>query len=192
MIIIKHRVNTVKELKETPEEFGVEVDIRTWGKDLILHHDPFVKGEKLEDFLSNYNHKFIILESKVERIENRVIELAKQYGIKDYFLLSVNPPFMWKLMNENFKKMNVRFSELEGTETCLLWKDKAEWVWVDTWTKLPLDRKSYDILKKHFKICLVSPEILNRPQDISKYRKFFTDNKMEIDAVCTDDCEAWK
>ncbi|MBI2232425.1 MAG: hypothetical protein HYU56_00760 [Candidatus Aenigmarchaeota archaeon] len=192
MIIIKHRVNTVKDLKETPEEFGVEVDIRTWGKDLILHHDPFVEGEKLEDFLSNYNHKFIILESKVERIENRVIDLAKQYGIKDYFLLSVNPPFMWKLMNENFKKMNVRFSELESAETCLLWKDKVDWVWVDTWTKLPLDRKSYDILKKHFKICLVSPEILNRPQDIAKYRKFFSDNKMEIDAACTDDCEAWK
>lgn len=191
MIIIKHRVNTVKELKETPEEFGVEVDIRTWGRDLILHHEPFEEGELLEDFLSNYNHKFIILESKVERIEPKVIELAERYGIKDYFLLSVNPPFMWKLMKEGFTKMNVRFSELESAETCLLWKGKAEWVWVDTWTKLPLDRKSYDILKKHFRICVVSPEILGRPHEIAGYRKFFSDNKMEIDAVCTDDCEAW-
>ncbi len=192
MIIIKHRVNTVKELKETHERFGVEVDIRTWGKDLILHHEPFEKGELLEDFLSNYNHKFIILESKVERIEPTIIELAEKYGIKDYFLLSVNPPFMWNLMNKGFKKMNVRFSELESVETCKLWAGKAEWVWVDTWTKLPLDKKSYSELKKHFKICLVSPEILNRPDEIKTYRKFFQDNKMDIDAVCTDDCKAWE
>lgn len=192
MIVIRHRVNTIKDLKETPERFGVEVDIRTWGNSLILHHEPFEKGELLEDFLSNYNHKFIILESKVERIEFAVLEMAKKYGIKDFFLLSVNPPFMWKLMNEGFKKMNVRFSELEGLENCRLWADKVEWVWVDTWTKLPLDKNSYDELKKlNLKICLVSPEILGRPHEIKEYREFFAKNKMEIDAVCTDDCEAW-
>lgn len=192
MIIIKHRVNTVKDLKETEERFGVEVDIRTWGKDLILHHDPFVRGELLEDFLSNYRHKFIILESKVERIEPAIIEMAERYGIKDYFLLSVNPPFMWNLMNKGFKKMNVRLSELESVETCKLWANKCEWVWVDTWTKLPLDKNIYGILKQlNYKICLVSPEILNRQHEISEYRRFFSENKMEIDAVCTDDCEAW-
>lgn len=192
MLIIKHRVNTVKELKETPKEFGIEVDIRTWGKDLILHHEPFEKGELLEDFLRNYEHAFIILESKVERIEPKIIELAETYGIDDYFLLSVNPPFMWVLTNKGVRKMSVRFSELESVETCLLWAGKADWVWVDTWTTLPLDKERYDKLKKHFKICLVSPDMLGRPHEIAVYKKFFADNNMEIDAVCTDNCEAWK
>lgn len=192
MIVIKHRVNTVKDLKATEERFGVEVDVRTWGKDLILHHDPFVQGELLENFLSSYNHKFIILESKVERIEPAIIDMAERYGIKDYFLLSVNPPFMWNLMNKGFKKMNARLSELESVETCRLWAGKCEWVWVDTWTKLPLDKRNYDILKQlGYKICLVSPEMLGRLQDIQIYRKFFADNNMSIDAVCTDSCEAW-
>lgn len=192
MIIIRHRVNTIKELEETPKEFGVEIDIRTWGNALTLHHEPFEKGELLEDFLKHYDHRFIILESKTERIEPKVIELAERYDIKDYFLLSVNPPFMWKLMNEGVRKMAVRFSELESLETCNLWANKVDWVWVDTWTKLPLDKKSYDILKKHFKICVVSPEILNRPQEIAEYKRFFVENKMDVDAVCTDDCKAWR
>ena len=118
--------------------------------------------------------------------------MAESFGIKDYFLLSVNPPYMWVLTNKGIRKMAVRFSELESVETCLLWKGKVDWVWVDTWTKLPLDKKNYDVLKKDFKICLVSPEMLNRPGDIKKYREFFSENKMEIDAVCTDVCVDWK
>mgnify|MGYP001578618545 FL=1 len=192
MIIIRHQINTIKDLNATSEEFGVEVDVRTWGPDLVLHHEPFVKGELLEDFLRNYNHRFIILESKVERIEPRVIELAERYGIKDYFLLSVNPPMMRNLMYTSFTKMNVRLSEMESVETCMMWAGKAEWVWIDTWTMLPLNSDNYNRLKKHFKLCVVSPEILKRPHEIAVYKKFFADNKMEIDAVCTDDCEAWR
>ena len=45
MIIIKHRVNTSKELKKLSINFGAEIDLRSNNKDIYLHHDPFKKGE---------------------------------------------------------------------------------------------------------------------------------------------------
>ena len=45
MQIISHRINTSSLLKKTPKSFGVEVDIRSNGDKLIIHHDPFEKGE---------------------------------------------------------------------------------------------------------------------------------------------------
>ena len=44
MIIIKHRVNTSKELKKLSVNFGAEIDLRSKNKDIYLHHDPFKKG----------------------------------------------------------------------------------------------------------------------------------------------------
>ena len=46
MIIIKHRVNKVKQLKSTRIDFGVEIDLRSNNNKIYLHHDPF-KKEKL-------------------------------------------------------------------------------------------------------------------------------------------------
>ena len=35
MILIKHRVNKIKDLKKLDKEFGVEIDIRSKGKEYI-------------------------------------------------------------------------------------------------------------------------------------------------------------
>ena len=43
MILIKHRANKIKDLKKLNKNYGVEIDIRSKGKKLYLHHDPFVK-----------------------------------------------------------------------------------------------------------------------------------------------------
>ena len=45
MIIIKHRVNTSKELKKLSNNFGVEIDLRSNNQNIYLHHDPFKNGE---------------------------------------------------------------------------------------------------------------------------------------------------
>ena len=47
MIIVQHRRNTINLLKETPVKFGVEVDIRSYGDKLIIHHDPFINKDLL-------------------------------------------------------------------------------------------------------------------------------------------------
>ena len=38
MILIKHRVNKVKELKNTDKNLGIEIDLRSDGKNIFLHH----------------------------------------------------------------------------------------------------------------------------------------------------------
>jgi hypothetical protein len=47
--LIAHRRNTIEELRATPVRYGVEVDIRSCGERLIIHHDPLTEGI---DFLS--------------------------------------------------------------------------------------------------------------------------------------------
>ena len=47
MIIIKHRVNTISELKKIDKKFGVEIDLRSNKSKIYLHHDPFRKRRRL-------------------------------------------------------------------------------------------------------------------------------------------------
>ena len=68
MKIIIHRINTIKELKNIPKKYGVEVDIRGYGDKMFLSHEPIKNTEdydQLEDYLKHYNHSFIIFNTKV-------------------------------------------------------------------------------------------------------------------------------
>ena len=91
MIFVAHRINTIEELKKIDKEYGIEIDIRDYGNKLILKHDPFINinenNEELEEFLKYYQHRFIILNIKSERIEYKVLELMRKYNITDYFFL---------------------------------------------------------------------------------------------------------
>ena len=53
MRIIAHRRNTVEQLRATPSEYGVELDLRSWNDELVIHHDPFVRGESFERWLES-------------------------------------------------------------------------------------------------------------------------------------------
>lgn len=188
MIIINHKVNSIEELKNTPKNYGIEVDIRPYGKRIILHHEPFVKGEDFEDFLKHYNNKFIILNIKSEGIERRVFDLIKKYKISNYFLLDVPFPFMVKYINQGFTQFAVRFSEFESIQTCLNLKRKVEWVFIDNFTHLPIEGNSFKILRKHFKLCVVSPELFNR-KEIEKTKNILKKNP--VDAILTDKIFEW-
>jgi len=190
MLKIAHRVNTISRLKEIPEEYGIELDIRYHGKDLILHHDAFEIGENFDEFLKHYKHKFIVLNTKTEGIEEAVISLLKKYSIKDYFFLDLSLPFLIKYANKGEKKIAVRFSEYEPLEFALAFKDKVDWCWVDCFTHLPLTQENYIELKKHFKLCLVSPELQGHPLEwIEKFKVQL--QGMELDAICTKKPELW-
>ena len=67
------RANKIKDLNKISENFGAEIDIRTSGSNLILSHDPFVKGDTLENYLENYNHKTLVLNLKEAGIEKILI-----------------------------------------------------------------------------------------------------------------------
>lgn len=189
MIIAMHRVNRIEDLKRTPADLGVETDLRSGGKGIILHHEPFAAGERLEDFISHYRHKFIILDIKSEGIERRAIDIVENAGIKDYYLLNVNFPFIMKLAKTGFRKMSVRFSDFESVDACLAMKSKADFVWVESFKKLSLTKEVYKKLSKHFHLSLVSPELYGR-NEIDLYKKRL--EGMEIHSVCTDYPDKWR
>jgi len=196
MLIIRHRVNQIGELKKTPKEYGVEIDVRAYKKELILNHEPFQKGDNLREYLKNCKHRFIAFNIKEAGIEQKVINLAEKYKVKDYFLLDVEFPFIYQATRNNkFRKIASRFSEAEPIEMSLAQKKYLDWVWVDTNTQLPLNSKFYKQLKDAgFKLCLVCPERWGRPEDIDKYIDYMKQNKMFPDAVMTslDYAEKWK
>ena len=74
MKFIAHRINTIKKLNKISRNYGVEIDIRSFGKKLILSHDAHKKGEELKKFLKNYKHSLLVANIKEAGIEDKVIK----------------------------------------------------------------------------------------------------------------------
>lgn len=190
MLLIEHRVNTLEHLLRVPADRGIEVDVRDHNGELRLAHDPFLGGERLEDLLAVYEHALIIFDVKCDGLEEGILNLVEKYQVKDLFFLDVAAPTLIRMVRHGVHQVAVRFSEYEPIESALVFAGKADWVWVDCFTRLPLDVESYQRLHKHFKICLVSPELQNFPREmIQTFRAQL--REMPIDAVCTDYCHDW-
>ena len=186
MEYIAHRINTVEELKNTPTEFGVELDLRDFGDRLILQHDPFVDGEDFEEYLKHYKHGTMILNIKSERIEHRVLELVKKYEIKDYFFLDSSFPMIYLLSKGGEKNVALRFSEFEGLDTIKNMVGKVDWIWVDCFSKLPITSENFQELKQlGFKFCLVSPELQGQKEKLPEYKEYLAEQGIVFDAICT-------
>lgn len=185
MLIISHRVNTIGELAGVPVELGVEVDIRDYDGRLCLTHDSFAAGEDLDSFLAAYRHSQIIFNTKSDGLETEILRLAGKHKVENYFFLDTALPTLVKLSRRGVRKAAVRFSEYEPIELALRFAGLVEWVWIDCFTRLPLDPGTYAALREHFRICIVSPELQGHGRSaIGDYRKCLYD--MPPDAVCTD------
>ena len=67
------------------------------------------------------------------------------------------------------KHISARYSEFEKFESLIEFNDLADWVWIDTFTKLPeLNQSIVDYLKNK-KTCLVSPSRWGRSEDLDNY-----------------------
>ena len=185
MEIIAHRINTIEKLLQTPNEYGVEIDLRDYENELIIEHDPFKSGEKFEEYLKYYNHGTLILNIKSERIEYKVQSLLKKYNIKDYFFLDSSFPMIYSLSKIGEDNIAIRFSEFEGLDTILNMQNKIKWVWIDCFSILPIDYEIYKSLKNgNYKLCLVSPDLQGQEDKIEKYKIFLKENNIHLDAVC--------
>jgi hypothetical protein len=190
MLKIAHRINTIEQLKQTPGEYGVEMDLRPFGDKIIIHHDAFKEGEDFEEWLKYYQHALLILNTKAEGMEDRILELMEKHKIENYFFLDLSLPFLIKYMKKGVKKIAVRFSEYEPIDFVMGFAGKLDWVWIDCFNDLPLDLATYNLLKEHFKLCIVSPEL--QGYDISRIDEFKLKlANMDIDAVCTKRPDLW-
>ena len=193
MQIIHHRRNTIELVSSTLSKYGVEVDIRSLGNDLIIQHNPYLEGEKFSEWLKYYAHKFLIINLKEDGLEERILIYLKKFKIENFFFLDQSFPSIVRLSSQGERNCAVRVSEFESIETALLFENKVDWVWIDTFTKLSLSLNDYNKLKlANFKLCLVSPE-LNKTNkfDIEEIKDIIKEKSFEFDAICTKFPEKW-
>jgi hypothetical protein len=187
MEFIAHRINTVKELRELSTEYGVELDLRDdLNGRIYIQHNPFEPGEDFEEYLKEYHHGTMILNVKSERIELKILELLQKYDVKSYFFLDSSFPMIKLLSDKGEYNIALRFSELEGLDTIRNMSGKAKWVWVDCFTKLPINLEIYKELKQlGYKLCMVSPELEAQPEKLKEYKVYLEKEGIVMDAVCT-------
>ena len=187
MIFTAHRINTIKKLKKIPFYCGVEVDVREKNNNLILAHDPFKSGERLDNFLNHYDHKFIILNIKAEGLEKKVFRLLEKKKIDNFFFLDSSFPFIHKLSKTLTKNFAIRSSDYEHPKTLMQFKNHVNWIWLDCFENFTIS--IYTIKKLvtlNYKICIVSPSLHNRKisnKDKSFFKKL-KKNNIKIDMVC--------
>ena len=192
---IVHRVNKKEDLSSLDKNYGVEIDIRTWGKDLIISHDPFIKGEYFEEWIKIYNHQTLILNVKEEGLEDKLKDILESYSIYKFFFLDQSFPFIKKYAFLGEKRCALRVSEFESIETVLKMRGMVEWVWVDCFNHFPLTYSQFKKLKDYnFKLCMVSPELQGRfkKEDIINFKNNIFKNNIQGDAVCTKYPNLWE
>lgn len=187
MEFIAHRINSMQELKSVPIEYGVELDLRDdlTGR-IYIQHNPFEPGEDFEEYLIQYNHGTMILNIKSERIELKILDLLRKYNIEKYFFLDSSFPMIKLLSDQGENKIALRFSEFEGLDTLVAMQGKIQWVWVDCFSMLPLDKDIYKKIKElGYKICIVSPELQGQPEKLVEYKEQLRKENIQPDAICT-------
>lgn len=194
MIIVSHRRNTTDMLRATPRNFGVEVDIRSHGDRLIIHHDAFAGGVDFEDWIASYDHRLLILNVKEEGLEDRLLGLMKAQGIEEFFFLDQSFPFLVRTARSGEKRCAVRISEFESIRTAEALAGLVSWIWVDCFTRFPITGGEAAHLKSlGFRLCLVSPELQGRTaeQSIPALRALLDREGVVADAVCTKSPDFW-
>jgi len=202
---IHHRINQSELLMGLAPEAGVELDVRDHLEHIVLQHDPFSSSqqptpEKLSEYLKKFHLKGpLIVNVKSEGIEESCIKLLVQQQIKNWFFLDLSMPSFVRFSEKAARgeisgfgpdNLAVRFSDREPIEYALSFQNKATWVWVDSFNNMPLTAENYKILKKHFKICLVSPELHGHSSEkITEFKSQLAG--MKIDAVCTKRADLW-
>jgi hypothetical protein len=128
----------------------------------------------------------MIVNVKSERVELKALELLKKYNIENFFFLDSSFPMIITLSRQGETRSAIRFSEFEGIDTVQAVKDRVQWIWVDCFSYLPLDAATYKKLRATgLKLCLVSPELQGRPDDIPAYAEQMLREGIEFDAICT-------
>ena len=207
--LISHRVNSITQLQKCPQRFGVEIDVRNHGSELIVTHDPFdMNGPKLQDWLAEYKHNFLIVNVKEEGLEPQVLKHLALHEIKEYFILDESLPYIRKYALAGVSNFAVRYSEIEAAQTAInLQADlkkhnqHIEWVWCDSFNGAPPMEADIKALRNaKLKICQVSPELhfVGEPslweKKIENFHKILMEcyqDDFRPDMVCTKCPDLW-
>tara|TARA_B100001250_G_scaffold37049_1_gene29625 strand:+ start:3347 stop:3922 length:576 start_codon:yes stop_codon:yes gene_type:complete len=188
MIPIIHRVNSIEKLNTLSEDVGVEIDIRHGGEKLVLSHDIQEKEENFEEYLDNYNKKFIVANIKESGVEDAVENILTKRKIDNFFLLDVEFPYILQNYKRLGDNLSVRYSKYESIESVSNFANKVKWLWIDTYEDFEINDEIAEIISS-FKIFLVSPSRWGMPEKLSYYISLFKDYKIELDGIMIEDGE---
>ncbi len=186
MIFVAHRINKLDEIVSLPPEVGVEFDVRDNNGNIVVEHDPFIGSLLLDTYLAAIGKRFLIVNSKSEGIEWKVLELLKKHGHTNYCFLDCSFPMIYKLSQLGESRVAIRFSEYESLESVLFMKGRVKWVWVDCFTRFPLTKEIETRLHENgFSLCMVSPELQGQADKRNEYLKYIEEKGIQIDAICS-------
>lgn len=193
---IRHRVNEISALEGVHSEHGVEIDLRSdvcQAGSLHLSHDPWKRGDALDAWLDRFKRLGIagpiLLNTKEDGLEDRVMEELARFEITDYLLLDTTVPTLVKLVEAGLgRHCMLRLSSYEPVEMVKKFAGEVSWLWIDCFHGKPLAAQELAALKTSFRICLVSPELHGLP--LEEIRQF-CDLVRYADAVCTKRPEQW-
>lgn len=188
MIPIIHRVNNLKKLASVPNNYGIEIDIRSNNNKLVLSHDLNEAFTDFEDFVKEIDNKLVVANIKESGVESSVIKIFEKYKIVDYFLLDVEFPYLLKNYNSIGKNLSIRYSKFESISSSYIFNDFVGWVWIDTYDDFELNYESINFLKK-YKVCLVSPSRWGKREELKLYIEKLQNEKIQISAVMIDESE---
>ena len=194
---IRHRINRIAELGDVNPDCGVEIDLRSdvaAEGTLHLSHEPWKRGDDFTAWLTAFKARKIagplILNTKEDGLEERVMEVLSQEGIDHYFFLDTALPTLVRLTSGGrHRKFAVRLSSFEGVEGVRRFQSLVDWVWVDCFGGKPLPADSVAELKGAFRLCLVSPELQGQPVDAIGG---FAELGRLSDAICTKRPDLWR
>jgi hypothetical protein len=190
MQVVRHRVNTIEQLQDTPSHYGIEFDVREGPNGIVVTHDPWTSSVDFRTFLEHCHHAFYIVNVKCEGIEPAILEILRSFQIENFFLLDCSFPMIVKLGRLGERRVAVRLSEYESIETVFALANVVQWVWVDVFHRIPVTPEDCQRLRAlGFRLCFVSPELQGRPQDIAEYKECIGH---WMDMVCTKVPTAWQ
>lgn len=163
--------------------FGVEFDVRNYGKKLVVSHD-IDKGLELKYYLRLYknlkSNKPLLINIKSDGIGTKLKLFLTKFKIKNYFTFDMSVPE--QIIYNKLKLKNL--SRLSMYETSPLNLSYTMGYWIDTYRgKLPKINVKKKILKNKF-LFFISPELHKKDfRGVWSKLKKINHNKLYI---CTD------
>lgn len=191
MQILRHKGNTPAVFRQAlAAGFGVELDIRDSGHDLVVSHDmPQKRHITLDRFLKTYaspgSQLPLALNIKSCGLQDKLSGLLNKFRIRNYFVFDMSVPDGLEYLKRGIR-IFTRQSEYEQTPA---YYGKAGGVWLDEfhghWIGLSTIKEH---LKNHKQICIVSPELHKRDfhkewADLKKIEKRIGHDRLML---CTD------
>jgi hypothetical protein len=196
MIFVAHRINSLEAVSKVPPHYGIEVDIRDSPSGLIVAHDPWVGGVSFSEFIKHVKHRLLIINVKSFGLEQKITDILNDFGIENYFFLDSHISVPYDFHQRQQGCFSGRVSEFECPSSIVLSGAIYDWVWIDCFSKFSLSKSCYKLLKeKHdYKLCLTSPDLLGRPDEIEEHAAEITRLNVWPDAICTKlwNIDRWK